>query len=82
MAYLVAGDAETATLLLDWAAHLRHPDGSWFTGMVHPQGDTFPAGERSTYSAAAVVLAASAVAGTGPLVPLLASVRPRSVGRR
>jgi hypothetical protein len=82
MAHLVAGDAETASLLLDWAAHLRHPDGGWFTGMVHPQGDTFPAGERSTYSAAAVVLAASAVAGTGPLVPLLAPARPRSVGRR
>jgi hypothetical protein len=39
--------------------------------MVHPQGDHFPAGERSTYSAAAAVLAATAIGGTGPVVPLL-----------
>lgn len=78
MAHLVAGDAHTARRLLDWAAHLRHDDGSWFTGMVHPQRHHFPAGERSTYSAAAVTLAAAALAGTGPLVPLLApaSVSP------
>jgi len=71
MAHLAAGEVDTASRLLDWAGHLRHDDGSWFTGMVHPQGHHFPAGERSTYSAAAVTLAATALAGTGPLVPLL-----------
>jgi hypothetical protein len=71
LAYLAAGEVDAAARLLEWVAHLRHPDGSWFTGMVHPQRDHFPAGERSTYSAAAVVLATSAVQGGGPLVPLL-----------
>ncbi|MGH9264419.1 MAG: prenyltransferase [Acidimicrobiales bacterium] len=71
LAHLAAGDGGTAALLLDWAQHLRHEDGSYFTGMAHPQRHHFPAGERSTYSAAAVTLAASALAGTGPLVPLL-----------
>ena len=55
-------------LAIEAADHLRH-DGSWFTGMVEPQRHHFPAGERSTYSAAAVTLAEAALAGRGPLVP-------------
>ena len=73
MAHLAAGQADTAGLLVEWAGHLRHDDGSWFTGMVHPQRDHFPAGERSTYSAAAMTLATAALAGAGPLVPLLSA---------
>jgi hypothetical protein len=71
MAHLAAGEADTAARLLQWAGHLRHEDGSYFTGMVHPQRHLFPAGERSTYSAAAMILATAALAGAGPLVPLL-----------
>jgi hypothetical protein len=71
LAHLAAGEAGTASRLLDWVQHLRHEDGSWFTGMVHPQRHHFPAGERTTYSAAAITLAASALTGTGALVPLL-----------
>jgi hypothetical protein len=71
MAHLTAGDAGTAAQLLRWVEHLRHHDGSYFTGRVHPQGDLFPAGERTTYSAAAVTLATAALAGAGPLVPAL-----------
>jgi hypothetical protein len=81
MAHLAVGDADTAGRLLDWAGHLRHDDGTWFTGMVHPQRHHFPAGERSTYSAAAVTLAATALAGHGPLVPLLTTTAPQP-GRR
>ncbi len=71
MAHLAAGEVATARRLLDWVGHLRHDDGSWFTGMVHPQRHHFPAGERTTYSAAAITLAGAALAGAGPLVPLL-----------
>jgi hypothetical protein len=71
LAYLVAGQVGTAALLLEWTRHLRHEDGSYFTGMVHPQAHHFPAGERSTYSAAAVTLAASALSGDGPVVPTM-----------
>jgi hypothetical protein len=74
MAHLAAGEPATAGRLLHWADHLRHHDGSYFTGMVHPQRHHFPAGERSTYSAAAVTLAAAALAGAGPLVPTMGRV--------
>jgi len=56
---------------IEAADHLRHDDGSWFTGMVHRERHHFPAGERSTYSAAAVTLAEAALAGRGPLVRCL-----------
>jgi len=66
IAHAAAGDRATAGLLLEWCQSLRHDDGSYFTGMVHPERVHFPGGERSTYSAAAVVVAADALAGTGP----------------
>ncbi|HET7722832.1 MAG TPA: hypothetical protein VFK43_22885 [Acidimicrobiales bacterium] len=81
MAHLAAGEAGTAARLLRWAEHLRHDDGSYFTGMVHPQRHLFPAGERSTYSAAAITLATAALAGAGPLVPLLTPLPGRCASR-
>ena len=72
LAHLAADEVDTAQRLLQWIGHLRHDDGSWFTGMVHPQRRHFPAGERSTYSAAALTLAASALAGSGLIVPTFA----------
>ena len=80
LAHLAAGEGDVAAALLDWAEHLRHDDGSYFTGMVHPQRDHFPAGERSTYSAAAVTLAATALSGAGPLVPLADRILRRPAG--
>ncbi|MGH3850080.1 MAG: hypothetical protein ACRDRT_10315, partial [Pseudonocardiaceae bacterium] len=64
-AYLAAGKRAEAEGLWVAAQHLRHDDGSYFTGMVHPQRHHFPTGERTTYSGAAVVLAADALWGTG-----------------
>lgn len=55
-------DAEAGGLL-DTTALLRDDDGSYWTGTVHPGGVHFPGGERSTYSAAAVVLAHHTVCG-------------------
>jgi len=40
---------------------LRLPDGSYWTGMVYPDETTFPSGERTTYTAAAMILAADAL---------------------
>ncbi|MFN2606941.1 MAG: prenyltransferase [Acidimicrobiales bacterium] len=70
LAHLAAGDDDRARALLAATGHLRHDDGSYFTGMVHPERAHFPGGERSTYSAAAVVLAADALAATGPAAGL------------
>jgi len=64
LAHVAAGDDEWGHRLLAATRHLRHDDGSYFTGMVHPDRVHFPGGERTTYSAAAVVLANDALSGT------------------
>ena len=74
LAYAAAGRPTEARRLLQWAQHLRAPDGSYFTGMVHPARRHFPGGERTTYSAAAVVLAHDALTRPGgPTARLLAT---------
>jgi hypothetical protein len=57
MALDAAGWTERGRMLLDWSSHLRHSDGAYWTGCVHPQCVRFPGGERTTYTAAAVILA-------------------------
>ncbi len=66
LAHLSLGDRRRALELFSWAQRLRQDDGHYLTGLVHPQLASFPPRERSTYSAAAVVLTADALAGTGP----------------
>jgi hypothetical protein len=46
-----------AERLLGWTRHLREDNGAYWTGCVHPQCVRYPGGERSTYTAAAVLLA-------------------------
>jgi hypothetical protein len=50
-----------AVELLTWAQAHRCRDGSYLTGLVYPEETTFPPAERTTYTAAAVVLAADAL---------------------
>jgi hypothetical protein len=63
MAHDAVGEHDRARLLLDWTAHLRAGDGAYWTGCVHPECVRYPGGERSTYTAAAVVLAHHVLAG-------------------
>jgi hypothetical protein len=63
MAYLSAGDRDTAAALFDTTFALRCDDGHYWTGEVHPEQQHFPADERSTYSSAAVLLADDALTG-------------------
>jgi hypothetical protein len=65
MALDASGLREDALRLFDWVQAFRHDDGSYWTGCVYPEGVHFPGGERSTYTSAAVVLAADTLAGTG-----------------
>jgi hypothetical protein len=58
------GDERAVTLLRDMQ-HLRHEDGSYWTGYVYPDRVRWP-GEQTTYTAAAVVLAVDALSGTTP----------------
>jgi hypothetical protein len=66
MAELSLGNAEQALQLFTWAQALRDDDGHYFTGIVFPDEVHFPADERSTYTDAAVVLAADAISRTSP----------------
>jgi hypothetical protein len=66
LAHLSVGEVETAADLFGWIANLRADDGAYWTGIVYPELKHFPGGERSTYSAAAVVLAADALSRTSP----------------
>ncbi|MHB2023456.1 MAG: prenyltransferase [Mycobacteriales bacterium] len=56
-----AGERDRALGLLADIQHLREADGSYWTGLVVPDGVRWPV-ERSTWTAAAVVLAVDALA--------------------
>jgi hypothetical protein len=49
--------------------HLRHGDGSYWTGWQFEHKEHFP-DERSTWTAAAVILAADALSNTTPAAPI------------
>jgi hypothetical protein len=62
LALAAAGRRDAALEQLAAMQHLRHDDGSYWTGLVHSDGKRWPV-ERTTWTAAAVVLAADALAG-------------------
>ncbi|MEJ7562331.1 MAG: hypothetical protein WKF45_07385 [Ilumatobacteraceae bacterium] len=66
LAFAAIGDAATATDLLAWIAVHRLEDGSYYTGIVYPDGVRFPFDERTSYTAAAVVLAADGITAATP----------------
>lgn len=70
MALDALGLRERAVALLDWTRHMREDNGAYFTGCVHPQCVRYPGGERTTYTAAAVLLADHALYGSGPAAGL------------
>ncbi len=66
---LDALDDERALRLYADMQHLRHDDGSYWTGSVHGAehpGGVFWPGEQTTYTAAAVILATDALSRTSP----------------
>jgi hypothetical protein len=65
MALDAIGLRDEATALFDWTRHMRADDGAYWTGCVHPECVRYPGGERSTYTAAAVLLANHALYGYG-----------------
>jgi hypothetical protein len=64
IAHAVVGDKAIAMDLLASTRNHRHDDGSYWTGIVYPERVHFPDGERTAYTAAAVILAADAISGT------------------
>jgi hypothetical protein len=64
LSFTAIGDLATATDLLRWTRAHRCDDGAYSTGIVYPTLERFPAGERSAYTGAAVILAADAITGS------------------
>jgi hypothetical protein len=60
---------EALALLRCTGAH-RCDDGSYWTGIVYPEEETFPFSERTTYTAGAIVLAADALSNATPAAGL------------
>ena len=50
------GRRTEALALLTWTRAHRRDDGSYWTGIVYPEMETFPFTERTTYTAGAIVL--------------------------
>jgi hypothetical protein len=73
MALDAVGMSDQAEEMLSWLAHMRDVNGAYWTGCVHPECVRFPGGERTTYSAAAVVLADHVVYGTSAACGLFRS---------
>jgi len=66
IAFATIGDFDSATDLLAWTRRHRLDDGSYWTGIVYPDAVVFPFEERTSYTAAAVILAADAITGASP----------------
>lgn len=73
LAYLALGERERALELFGWAQGLRDVDGHYWTGVVFPEMVHFPGAERSTYTAASIVLAADALADATPAAQLFSN---------
>lgn len=70
MALDAIGMRDEAVRLVAWTRHMREPDGSYSTGCVHPQCVRYPGGERTTYTAAAVLMADHALYSAAPTAGL------------
>ncbi|GLW06227.1 prenyltransferase [Microtetraspora sp. NBRC 13810] len=67
------GDRDRALRVYTDMQHLRHEDGSYWTGWQFVNRRHFP-NEQSAYTAAAVILAADALSGATPAAALFRSV--------
>ena len=59
------GEHEAAREMFAAMQHLRDPEGSYWTGLVYADGKRWPQ-ERTTWTAASVILAADAISRTTP----------------
>ena len=75
---LCLGDRERALQVFTDVQHLREQDGSYWTGLVFDEDVRWPA-ERSTWTAAAMVLAADCLAGGPTLALFLGTDLPTGV---
>jgi len=75
MALDALGRRDEALEVLGRTTAHRREDGSYFTGIAYPELATFPGGEITSYTAAAVVLAADALSSTSAAAGLFRGER-------
>ncbi|MCW2902939.1 MAG: hypothetical protein JWO67_5204 [Streptosporangiaceae bacterium] len=73
------GERDLALKLFAAIQHLRHDDGSYWTGYQFANDRHFP-GDRSTYTAAAVILAADSLSGTSAGANIFKEIGGRPLG--
>jgi hypothetical protein len=73
------GDTSRALAVFTDIQFLRHDDGSYWTGYQFANDRHFP-GDRSTYTAAAVILAADALADSTPGARIFKEIAGRPLG--
>jgi hypothetical protein len=73
LALLAAGETKKAETVFSWLHDYRHADGSYWTGHQFVEDVLWPA-ERPTWTAAAILLAADALAGATPAARLFTRV--------
>ncbi len=66
LAHATIGDVATAEFLLATTSRHRTDNGAYLTGLVYPDRIVFPADEVSSYTGAAVILAADALQRISP----------------
>ncbi|MDE3044025.1 MAG: prenyltransferase [Acidobacteriota bacterium] len=64
------GETTRALELFACTSRHRRDDGAYWTGLAYPGAETFPAGEVSSYTSAAVLLAADALTSGSPAAGL------------
>jgi hypothetical protein len=70
MALDAVGETTKALDLLELVQKHRRLDGSYFTGIAQPGNSTFPVGETTSYTAAAIILAVDALTSHSPAAAL------------
>ncbi len=66
LAYDAVGLTGRARQIVTWMRAHRTEEGGYWTGATHPEGQRWPEGEQTTWTAATVLLAHDAIAGDGP----------------
>jgi hypothetical protein len=61
LALHAVGLVERASEVFHWLETQRDEDGAYWTGTTHPEGIRFPEGEKTTWTAATVLLAHDAL---------------------
>lgn len=63
LAYDAIGLTPRARQILSWVSPMRTRDGGYWTGRTHPDGELFPKGEQTAWTAATVLIADDVLAG-------------------